>query len=556
MLLEEVALELVGGPAHPARSGPGVARSAEPASGSRTPSDAEHPRGDDGDHRDHERRPHDPVEDLRGQEDAEHDERDRGEQVDAHLDAPGAADLVLGDAHGGDRSGHIGRYRGKVRTIAEQRTSAVFQVEGIEEWQGQDVLDREGDRIGKLESLFSDTEDGSPSLGCIKSGRLTKHFSLVPLAGASFGRNHVRLPFSKDQVDSAPQVGEEGPDHPRRRAAGRPPLRRPGPRARQRGRRRALRAGRRRRGTSGQAQAALDRAASSRPRPSASRPKPSPATRTRRTPASRRTRPRPSGAGCSRRRPPSDRRRRADGRRLGSVRPLEAAAAGQLVGLVGDGAGRVVIQKALAADHDVTLAETNRRGHATRLAQSAAADGTDVVVVLGGDGTLNEAAQRPRRRAVRARARCPGGSTNVFARTIGLPNDPIEATSVLLDALADGSIRRVGPRRGQRPVLPVPRGRRVRRGGGRAGGAARHAEALPRPPAVRVLGGVDVVPPLRARPAAVPGAPRRPRPANRSAARSRSCSTRTRTRTSATARSTPRPRPPSTVAWWCWRCGA
>ena len=39
-----------------------------------------------------------------------------------------------------------------------------------------------------------------------------------------------------------------------------------------------------------------------------------------------------------------------------------------------------------------TVAETSRRGHATRLAQGAAADGTDVVVVLGGDGTLNEAA--------------------------------------------------------------------------------------------------------------------------------------------------------------------
>ena len=53
---------------------------------------------------------------------------------------------------------------------------------------------------------------------------------------------------------------------------------------------------------------------------------------------------------------------------------------------------RVVIQKALSADHDVTLAETSRRGHATRLAQGAASDGVEVVVVLGGDGTLNEAA--------------------------------------------------------------------------------------------------------------------------------------------------------------------
>jgi len=104
---------------------------------------------------------------------------------------------------------------------------------------------------------------------------------------------------------------------------------------------------------------------------------------------------------------------------------------------------RVVIGKALSADHDVTLAETSRRGHATRLAQGAAATGTDVVVVLGGDGTLNEAANGLAGSAT-ALAPLPGGSTNVFARTIGLPNDPIEATGVLLDALARRSIRRVG----------------------------------------------------------------------------------------------------------------
>jgi diacylglycerol kinase family enzyme len=104
---------------------------------------------------------------------------------------------------------------------------------------------------------------------------------------------------------------------------------------------------------------------------------------------------------------------------------------------------RVVIQKALAADHDVTLAETSRRGHATRLAQGAAADGVDAVVVLGGDGTLNEAANGLAGTGC-ALAPLPGGSTNVFARTIGLPNDPIEATGVLLDALGRRAIRRVG----------------------------------------------------------------------------------------------------------------
>jgi diacylglycerol kinase family enzyme len=104
---------------------------------------------------------------------------------------------------------------------------------------------------------------------------------------------------------------------------------------------------------------------------------------------------------------------------------------------------RVVIQKALSADHDVTLSETSRRGHATRLAQGAAAAGVDAVVVLGGDGTLNEAANGLAGTTC-ALAALPGGSTNVFARSIGLPNDPIEATGVLLDALGRRSVRRVG----------------------------------------------------------------------------------------------------------------
>ena len=105
--------------------------------------------------------------------------------------------------------------------------------------------------------------------------------------------------------------------------------------------------------------------------------------------------------------------------------------------------GKVVIQKALAADHDVSVAETNRRGHATRLAQGAARDGVDVVVALGGDGTLNEAANGLAGTDT-ALAALPGGSTNVFARTIGLPNDPIEATGALLDGLAAEKLDEVG----------------------------------------------------------------------------------------------------------------
>ena len=206
-----------------------------------------------------------------------------------------------------------------------------------------------------------------------------------------------------------------------------------------------------------------------------------------------------------------------------------------------------MIQKALSADHDVTLAETSRRGHATRLAQGAAAAGTEVVVVLGGDGTLNEAANGLAGSPC-ALAALPGGSTNVFARTIGLPNDPIEATSDLLDALGPGQHRAGRPRLGERALLPLPRRHGLRRRRRRAGRAPLGPQALRRPPAVRLrrlrhLRSATTTAAAPASPCASPTAP------SSTTATSRSASTRTRTRTSATGRSTWRRKPPSTAAW-------
>lgn len=103
----------------------------------------------------------------------------------------------------------------------------------------------------------------------------------------------------------------------------------------------------------------------------------------------------------------------------------------------------VVVHRILSTRNDVELVETNRRGHATRFAQDAARRGVDVVVGFGGDGTLNEVATGVAGTSA-AIGVLPGGSTNVFARSIGLPNDPIEATADLLEALDAGSIRRVG----------------------------------------------------------------------------------------------------------------
>jgi diacylglycerol kinase family enzyme len=106
-----------------------------------------------------------------------------------------------------------------------------------------------------------------------------------------------------------------------------------------------------------------------------------------------------------------------------------------------DWKSRMAANSALVADHDVTTVETTKRNDATALAAQAAEDGFDVVVVLGGDGTLNEAANGLVGTQT-ALAALPGGSTNVFARTIGMAPKATRAAPQLQAALArDDSVR-------------------------------------------------------------------------------------------------------------------
>ena len=103
----------------------------------------------------------------------------------------------------------------------------------------------------------------------------------------------------------------------------------------------------------------------------------------------------------------------------------------------------MLVQRVLGADHKLEVEETSRRGHAARIARGAALDGVEVVVVLGGDGTLSETADGLSGTGT-AIAPLPGGSTNVFARSIGVAYDPVQAAERLVVSLARGNFRRVG----------------------------------------------------------------------------------------------------------------
>ncbi|HEY2521162.1 MAG TPA: diacylglycerol kinase family protein [Streptosporangiaceae bacterium] len=115
----------------------------------------------------------------------------------------------------------------------------------------------------------------------------------------------------------------------------------------------------------------------------------------------------------------------------------------------------------LAAQAEIEVVETRYRGDARELAARAADEGWDALLVLSGDGTINEvvnglmdkaaigAGQPPvhggelagRLPAIGA---IPGGNANVFTRDLGVPADPVAAVQVIAARLGAGTTRTIG----------------------------------------------------------------------------------------------------------------
>ncbi len=103
---------------------------------------------------------------------------------------------------------------------------------------------------------------------------------------------------------------------------------------------------------------------------------------------------------------------------------------------------RNLVVYALQSRYAVEAIDTQERNHATLLTREAAREGYDVVVAFGGDGTVNEAANGLVGSDTPLTA-LPGGSTNVWARVLGIPNDVVDATEHLLRMADEWRPRRV-----------------------------------------------------------------------------------------------------------------
>jgi hypothetical protein len=86
----------------------------------------------------------------------------------------------------------------------------VLSVEQIHEWRGQDVLDRDGERIGKFDEVFYDARSGEAVFVSVKSGLLGRRSKLASLVGATVGRDHVRVAHAAGDVERVEAEEEDG----------------------------------------------------------------------------------------------------------------------------------------------------------------------------------------------------------------------------------------------------------------------------------------------------------------------------------------------------------
>jgi uncharacterized protein (TIGR02271 family) len=68
------------------------------------------------------------------------------------------------------------------------------------------MVDRDGDKVGTVESIYVDDQTGEPEWALVNTGLFGTKSSFVPLAQASGSGDQVQVPYEKQLVKDAPRV--------------------------------------------------------------------------------------------------------------------------------------------------------------------------------------------------------------------------------------------------------------------------------------------------------------------------------------------------------------
>lgn len=75
---------------------------------------------------------------------------------------------------------------------------------------GRTLLGADGERLGKIDQLYADREDGHPTFLTVSTGLFGSRTSFVPVSEASLHGDDVHVPYTKDQVKDAPSLDPDG----------------------------------------------------------------------------------------------------------------------------------------------------------------------------------------------------------------------------------------------------------------------------------------------------------------------------------------------------------
>lgn len=75
---------------------------------------------------------------------------------------------------------------------------------------GEDLCDREGDRIGSVEEIYLDSDTGAPEWALVSTGLFGGKSTFVPVRDVSEADGTLRVPFDKATVKDAPKMSPDG----------------------------------------------------------------------------------------------------------------------------------------------------------------------------------------------------------------------------------------------------------------------------------------------------------------------------------------------------------
>jgi hypothetical protein len=85
-----------------------------------------------------------------------------------------------------------------------------IQIDEVLDWRGRAVVDRTGQKIGTFDEIYLDEGSNEPAWAAVKTGVFGLRRRVVPIASAQPDGSDVRVPFTKDQVKSAPTIDSDG----------------------------------------------------------------------------------------------------------------------------------------------------------------------------------------------------------------------------------------------------------------------------------------------------------------------------------------------------------